>query len=56
MINAFPRRQSVFPSPEPPFAGPRAPAQSDGAVPVKPPPVVVPRLAPSTTTTVAASG
>jgi hypothetical protein len=46
VINAFPRQQTAGAEPGGPFSGPAAPA-----VPVRPPAVVVPRLAPATTTT-----
>lgn len=50
VINAFPRRQSasVLPGPQMP-AGPRSQAGPEPSVPVRPPAVVVPRLAPTTT-------
>jgi uncharacterized membrane protein len=51
VINAFPRRQtaSVVPDGGKPFR-PATPPQPDATVPVRPPAVVVPRLAPTTTT------
>jgi hypothetical protein len=56
VINAFPRRQSAFLNPEPPFVRPGSTAQPDPTVPVRPPAVVVPRLAPTTTVTTAPPG
>lgn len=50
VINAFPRRQTAFVEPEPPFR-PGSASQPEATVPVKPPAVVVPRLAPPTTAT-----
>ncbi len=50
VINAFPRRQSAYIQPEAPFR-PGSPSQTEATVPVKPPAVVVPRLAPTTTVT-----
>ena len=54
VINAFPRRQTASPGPER-YHGARPPmtVRPDAAVPVKPPAVVVPRLAPTTTVTTA---
>lgn len=49
VINAFPRRQTAF-APDPRFP---AANQPEATVPVKPPAVVVPRLATSTTVTTA---
>jgi hypothetical protein len=52
VINAFPRRQTVSAQPDPRgFARPPSPAQPVDTVPVRPPAVVVPRLAPTTTPT-----
>jgi hypothetical protein len=51
VINAFPRRQSAFtPGERTPF-GDGSPNRLEPVVPVKPPAVVVPRLAPTTTST-----
>jgi hypothetical protein len=52
VINAFPRRQSVLIQPDPQASPLGSPVQPAVAVPVKPPAVVVPRLAPTPTTTV----
>jgi hypothetical protein len=56
VINAFPRRQSIMTpiDPSSPAFGPTT--QTEPNVPVKPPAVVIPRLAPTTTTTVAPAG
>ena len=48
VINAFPRRQSAYVRPEPPFSRPGI-AEVDPTVPVNPPAVVIPRLQPTTT-------
>lgn len=48
VINAFPRRQSVTVRPEP--------GQPPATVPVRPPAVVVPKLAPTTTLPATPSG
>ena len=50
VINAFPRRQSAYVEREGP-SRPGSLSQPDATVPVKPPAVVVPRLAPTTTVT-----
>jgi hypothetical protein len=56
VINAFPRRQSAWVQPQQPYDGARPPMtmQPDATIPVRPPAVVVPKLAPTTTVTTAA--
>ncbi len=58
VFNAFPRRQTAFAPQGPAFSAPGSPAQPDPAVAVRPPAVVVPRLAPTTaaTTTTTTTG
>lgn len=56
VINAFPRRQSVQTQGEPPTSGLGSTAQPDQTLPVTPPAVVVPRLAPTSTTTAQPAG
>ncbi len=56
VINAFPRRQSAFVQADPSFDRPGWAPQPDATVPVKPPAVVVPRLAPTTTVTTTPPG
>lgn len=54
VINAFPRRQSATAPPDQfDSGGPRSTLQPGPSEPVKPPAVVVPRLAPTTSTTMA---
>lgn len=48
VINAFPRRQTAVVSPPRPSFGPGSAPQTEATVPVRPPPVVVPRLTPTT--------
>lgn len=53
VINAFPRRQSVLTQPDPQASSLGPQVQPGVSVPVKPPAVVIPRLAPTPTTTLA---
>ena len=55
VVNAFPRRQAAYLQPEPPFPRPGSTVQPESTVPVKPPAVVVPKLAPTTTVTTPSS-
>jgi hypothetical protein len=48
VINAFPRKQSVRESTEPPYTVPGEPGSFGRTEPVRPPAVVIPKLAPST--------
>jgi hypothetical protein len=53
VINAFPRRQSVMNEGDPAVTGPGSPVESAPTSLVQPPAVVVPRLAQTTTSTIA---